>query len=72
MLENSCGNMNDVPCQDGYFEVLWAAVEIIGAKIFDLRKSTQKSVQNFCGSCRVTHTFLLIVWQFSYNVRKQL
>ena len=28
--------MKDAPRQDGYFEVLWAAVEITGAEIFDL------------------------------------
>jgi hypothetical protein len=28
--------MKDAPHQDGHLEVLWAAVEITGAEIFDL------------------------------------
>ena len=35
-LENSLGNMKEAPRYDGHFEVLWAAVEVTEAEIFDL------------------------------------
>ena len=35
-VKNKCGNIKDAPCHNSYFEVLWAAVEITGAEIYDL------------------------------------